>query len=276
MTVDADAFKAFEAERWGAKAESYDRLTGKVTRRLVEPLLDAAAVDDGARVLDLATGPGHLAAAAAERGAVTTGVDIAPGMLAVAAARHPHVEFVRADAESLPFPDDTYEAVVGAFVLNHLPRPETAVAEIARVLVPGGRTALTVWEGPPRSRLVSLLGEAARRAGVDPAGEVPEGPDPFRLARDEEFAQLLAGAGLEGVHVGTIELEHRAEDPDELWRGLLGGSVRGAALVESQDEPTRARIRAEFGRALEELRTGEGYAIPAVVKLASGRVPPAP
>ena len=275
MTTDADAFKAFEAERWGAKAESYDLVTGQVTRRLVERLLEAASVGAGSRVLDLASGPGHLAAAAAERGAVATGVDIAPGMVAVAAARHPQVDFVHADAESLPFSDHTFDAAVGAFVLNHLPRPEAAVAEVARVLVPGGRAALSVWERPPHSRLVSLLGEAARAAAVVPAGQVPAGPDPFRLADDREFARLLWDAGLEGVHVDTIELEHRAEDPDELWLGLLGGSVRGAALVEAQDETTRLRIRAEFGRVLESLRKGEGYAIPVVVKLASGRLAPA-
>jgi SAM-dependent methyltransferase len=227
-------------------------------------------------VLDLATGPGHLAAAAADRGAVATGVDIAPGMLAVAAARHPQVDFLRADAESLPFSDDTFDAVVGAFVLNHLPRPETALIEIARVLAPGGRAALSVWEQPPRSRLVSLLGEAAGAAGVVAAGEVPAGPDPCRLADDGEFARLLRDAGLDGVQVDTIELEHRAHDLDEMWLGLLGGSVRGAALVEAQDEPTRVRIRAEFGRLLEELRTPEGYAIPVVVKLASGRLGAAP
>ncbi|MGH2798109.1 MAG: hypothetical protein ACRDM0_10660, partial [Thermoleophilaceae bacterium] len=62
MRSDAEAFKVFEADRWGAKARSYDRLTGRVTRRLVDPLLDAAAARPAARVLDIATGPGHLAA----------------------------------------------------------------------------------------------------------------------------------------------------------------------------------------------------------------------
>jgi SAM-dependent methyltransferase len=271
--IDAEAFKAFEAERWGAKADSYDRLTGQVTRRLVEPLLDAAAVGAGTRVLDLATGPGHLAGAAAERGAVATGVDIAAGMLAVAAKRHPRVAFLRADAEWLPFADASFDAVVGAFVLNHLPGLEAALAELARVLAPGGRAALCVWDRPPRSRLVSLLGDAARAAGVEPAGEVPPGPDPFRLAADREFAAVLRAAGLDEVRVDTIELEHRGDDADQLWLGLLGGSVRGAALVEAQDEATRVRVRAEFGRLLEELRAGDGYAIPAVVKLASGRRP---
>src|SRR5215218_10209868 len=130
MTTGADAFKAFEAEGWAAKADRYDLLTGQVTRRVVEPLLDAAEVGPGARVLDIATGPGHLAAAARDRGAVATGVDIAEGMLALAAARHPEVDFVPGDAESLPFGDTSFDAVVGAFVLNHLPHPETAVAEV--------------------------------------------------------------------------------------------------------------------------------------------------
>jgi SAM-dependent methyltransferase len=276
MATGADAFKAFEAEGWGVKAASYGQLTGRVTRRVVEPLLDAAGVGAGTRVLDLATGPGHLAGAAAGRGAAVTAVDIAAPMLALAAAHHPEVDFVFGDAESLPFADGSFDAVVGAFVLNHLPRPETAIAEVTRVLAPGGRAALCVWEGAPRSRLVTLLGEAASAAGVEPGGEVPPGPDPFRFAVDEEFAGLLRGAGLERVRVDTIELEHLGKEPDELWLGLLGGSVRGAALVEAQDPAVRARIRSEFDRLLAELRTPDGYAIPAAVKLASGRRGSAP
>ncbi|MGH2821911.1 MAG: hypothetical protein ACRDLY_02620, partial [Thermoleophilaceae bacterium] len=98
-------------------------------------------------------------------------------------------------------------------------------------------------------------------------------PDPFRLADDRAFAALLRAGGLGAVQVDTVELEHRADDLEELWLGLLGGSVRGAAVVEAQDEATRARIRAELGCLVEELRSGGAYAIPAVVKLASGRKP---
>lgn len=237
----------------------------------MEPLLDAAEVGPGARVLDVATGTGHLAGAAAARGAVVTGVDLAPGMLAVAAARHPQVEFVQADAEELPFAPAAFDAVVGAFVLNHLPRPELAVAGCARVLGAGGRAAFTVWEGPPRSRLITLLGEAARAAGVDPTGAIPAGPDSFRFASEAEFAGLLRGGGLADVRVQTLDLTHEGDDLEQLWEGMLGGSVRGAGLVEAQDAPTRERVRLEFGRLVARLRDGERYRIPVAVKLATAR-----
>jgi hypothetical protein len=73
--IDPDAFNAFEAEGWEEKATGYDRFFGAITGQLVEPLLDAASVDAGTRMLVLATGPGYVAARArgAERGASVWG-----------------------------------------------------------------------------------------------------------------------------------------------------------------------------------------------------------
>src|SRR3954462_14213403 len=119
-STDPAAFTAFEAEGWTRKAATYDRLTGRATARLIEPLLDAAGVQSGTRLLDVAGGPGRCAAAAAARGAVPLGLDAAVGMVAVARA----IEFQQGDAERLPFADESFDAVVAAFVVNHLPRPE--------------------------------------------------------------------------------------------------------------------------------------------------------
>jgi len=116
---------------------------------------EGRAVGPGARVLDVATGPGYVAARAAARGAAAVGVDIAAAMVSLAARRHPELEFRQGDAEALPFADASFDAVLGNFVMLHLGRPEQAAAEFARVLAPGGRLALTVWDLPQRSRLAS-------------------------------------------------------------------------------------------------------------------------
>src|SRR3954453_2495582 len=180
---DPAAFKAFEAEGWTRKAATYDRLTARATARLIEPLLDAAAVQSGTRLLDVACGPGRCAAAAAARGAVPVGLDMAVGMVAAARARHPELEFRQGDAERLPFADASFDAVVAGFVVNHLPRPESALAECARVLRPGGSVAVTVWARPERMRLLGVLAEAVERTeAVRDPGLPSGGPDPFRFA----------------------------------------------------------------------------------------------
>src|SRR5215207_249100 len=86
---DADAFNAFEAAGWERQVGGYEDCFVPITTRLAAPLLDAAGVAAGARVLDVASGPGQIAAAAAERGASVTGVDVAEGMLALARRLHP-------------------------------------------------------------------------------------------------------------------------------------------------------------------------------------------
>lgn len=271
---EAAVYKAFEAEGWTRKAKTYDRLTGRVTARLVMPLLEAAGVQSGTRVLDVACGPGHIAAAAAAKGAEPVGLDAAEGMVAVARARYAEIAFQQGDAERLPFADASFDAVVAGFVVNHLPHPERALAEFARVVRSGGRVAVTVWDRPERMRLLGVLGEAVQGTeGVLDPGLPSGGPDPFRFADDVALAALLSGAGLAEAEVRSIAFELDVADTDELWEGLLAGSVRTAALIERQAEPVRRRIRAALEQAVAPYRSETGIALPVSAKLASGRRP---
>ena len=272
MASGAEEFKAFEAAGWSRRASTYGRVSGAITTRFVDPLLDAARVGAGTRVLDVATGPGHVAAAAAARGAEPVGVDIAEGMLAVARRDHPQLDFRRGDAEALPFADAAFDAVVGGFVLNHLERPEVAAAELARVLVPGAWLALSVWDVPERTRFIGLVRDAVARAGETASGEPPAGPDPFRFADDAQLRALLDGAGLQDVTVETVAVRHRvAGDAMALWDGLLAGSVRSAAAVEALSSPARERARAAFAELVTPHRVAGGHELPAVAKVGSGR-----
>lgn len=142
-TRSADAFNAFESAGWHHQAPTYDRFIGRVTRRFVDPLLNAADVGPGVRVLDLATGPGYAAAEAAERGATVIGVDVAPAMVRLAQQLHPGLDLRIADAEHLPFAHSSFDAIVSNFVVPHLGRHEHVINELTRVLSNGSTLALT-------------------------------------------------------------------------------------------------------------------------------------
>lgn len=114
-----------------------------------ELLCEAADLQAGWRVLDVATGSGNAALAAARRGCETIGVDYVPALLdrgrIRASAEHLDVEFVEGDAENLPFPDASFDAVVSIYGAMFAPNHDRAAAELARVCRPGGRIALASW-----------------------------------------------------------------------------------------------------------------------------------
>ena len=112
---DAEAIRTFEHVGWERAAVGYEAAFATATRQFIPALLDAAGVGAGRSVLDVACGPGFVAAGAAERGAVARGLDFSAAMLGVARARHPGIAFDQGDAEVLPYADGEFDAVVSNF-----------------------------------------------------------------------------------------------------------------------------------------------------------------
>jgi demethylmenaquinone methyltransferase/2-methoxy-6-polyprenyl-1,4-benzoquinol methylase len=104
----------------------------------------------GERVLDVAAGTGTSSAALARSGAQVVALDFSPGMIAEGRRRHPRIEFVEGDAEKLPFGDDGFDAVTISFGLRNVEHPKAALAEMYRVLKPGGRLVICEFSKPPR------------------------------------------------------------------------------------------------------------------------------
>jgi demethylmenaquinone methyltransferase / 2-methoxy-6-polyprenyl-1,4-benzoquinol methylase len=116
-------------------------------------LATVRAIDpqSGEHILDVAAGTGTSSAAVARNGASVTGVDIAAGMLDEARKRYPGVDFVLANAESLPFASDTFDAVTISFGIRNVTHPKVALDEFYRVLKPGGRLVICEFSRPPRA-----------------------------------------------------------------------------------------------------------------------------
>ena len=103
QTPDPEAFRDFEHAGWTSNVSEYEAAFARITSQAIGPLLDAVDLRPGARMLDVATGPGYVAAAAAERGARAVGVDFSAPMVARARTIYPTVEFQEGDAEAISF-----------------------------------------------------------------------------------------------------------------------------------------------------------------------------
>jgi hypothetical protein len=147
------------------------------------------------------------------------------------------------------------------------------MAGFVRVLRPGGRLALTVWDLPERARLLGVFLDAVAEAGATAPDDLPTGPDVFRFSVDEELERLMREEGLEQCAVTTIAFTHRVAGTDELWHGFLAGSLRVSALIVRQPEATQRRIRDCFDRLVRDYQSEDGLELPVSAKVASSRKP---
>jgi len=271
-STEPQAFKAFEHERWQSAARVYRNAFERLTSQVAVPLLDAAGVREGMRALDLASGPGHIAAGAAARGADVTGTDFSSAMVTMARERYPDLRFEAADAEALAYPDASFDAVTMGFLLGHLGRPAAAVGEAFRVLRPGGRLALAWWRSPEHCDAFRIMTEAIRARGNVDVG-LPPAP-PFELFGDPEMLRaLLAEAGFTGIAIREIPMTWTLDSAGEMFDAYLNGTARTAGLLQRQTPEALEGIRAEVeARCAPFVRDGKlALAMPAHV--ASGAKP---
>ncbi|GLX47690.1 methyltransferase [Streptomyces hygroscopicus subsp. hygroscopicus] len=263
----AGGFDAHERRMWAGAAEAYAGSFAALCAATAEALLDAAEVGAGTRVLDVGTGPGTVAAAALSRGAGVVAVDAEPGMVALAAANAPGAEVRHAVLPELPFPDDSFDAAVANFVLNHVEDPWAALIELRRVVRPGGRLAATIWHGTSNEAM-SLFDLALDEAGV----ERPVFPAPPDFARTAEGLRgLLEQSGWAEVVGEEVAWTHR-EDPEVWWSGPARGVAHRGLVVTGQTPGTVARIKSAYDRLVGERVAEDGLIdLPAVALLASGR-----
>jgi SAM-dependent methyltransferase len=232
------------SEVW-AVGEAYEAYVGRWSRRVAETFLRWLDVPAGGRWLDVGCGTGALTAAvlAAADPARVVGVDPSEGFVAHAAARtaDPRVRFRVGDARSLPVPDARFDAVVSGLVLNFVPDPVRAAAELVRAVAPGGVVAAYVWDYAEGMAMMRYFWDAA--AALDPAAaERDEGPR-FPLCRPEPLGSLWIDAGLTVVTVAALEVPTPFAGFDDYWTPFLGGQGPAPGYVASLSEERRDALR---------------------------------
>ena len=218
---------------------------------------DAAKIQAGQRVLDVGCGTGVLAREVSSRvGSIgnVVGVDPNPGMLAVANELGPEIDWRPGVAESLPCDDASFDTVVSQFGLMFFPDRTNAIREMLRVLEPGSRLAVAVWDSLENSESYAIEAEVLDRIGGKPAGDALRAP--FVLGDTKELKALFDDAGFADVevetHVGTGRFPSIRTMVEADLRGWL--PVMGVHL----EEETIDRIFHEAEGALARYVTPDG------------------
>jgi SAM-dependent methyltransferase len=226
----------------------------------------------GVRIIDLASGPGYVAAAAARRRATVLGIDFSTAMVAHAQRLHPGVEFREGDAEQLPMGNGLFDAGVMNFGILHLGRPQSALAETCRILRSGGRFAFSVWARPEETIAFGIVLRAVELHG-EPRVELPEGPPFFRYSDPGECTRGLLIAGFEDPRVIKIRQLWRLPPGDGLFNAMKDGTVRTGGLLRAQKPTVLNKIRAAIHELVEEYRKGDVVELPMPAWVASAVKP---
>jgi SAM-dependent methyltransferase len=234
------------ADVW-AVGDAYEPYVGRWSRKVAAEFVRRLDVPPGARWLDVGCGTGAVTStvvAGAAPGAVV-GVDPSAGFVGYAAASVPAARFAVGDARALPLRDGAVDMVVSGLVLNFVPDPDRALAEMARVT--RDAVAVYVWDYAEGMGFMRAFWDAA--AAVDPAS--PDEGARFPLCRPEPLREAFLGAGLGHVEVEPIDVPTPFADFDDFWRPFLGGQGAAPAylmaLPEPQREELRARLHADLG-----------------------------
>jgi SAM-dependent methyltransferase len=231
---------------WAA-GDLYEPYVGRWSRLVAREFLSWLSVPAHRDWLDVGCGTGALTQVILETANPhgVTGIDPSPGFIDYAKARtaSPLASFEVGDGQSLPVEVASFDAAVAGLVLNFVPEPSRAVAEMTRAVRPGGVVAAYVWDYAGKMELMRHFWDAA--VALDPAAiDLDEGRR-FSLCAPEPLSELFARAGLRAVEVRPIDVPTRFRDFDDYWSPFLGGQAPapGYALSLSADRRNRLRDR---------------------------------
>jgi SAM-dependent methyltransferase len=261
MTAGIRPHNRKAAAIWGSGGRDYDAISATIADA-IEHVVLRLAPRPGERFLDVATGTGLAARRVAERGASVVGIDIGARLIAAARALAPEVQFEIGDAESLPFADRSFDAVVSTFGVMFTSRPQDAARELARVCRQGGRLGLATWLPGDTIEGVFTMTRPYVTRPVDPP------PSPFAWGRRERVQELLGEAFDLKFETGVTTL--RRPSGKAVWDIFVAGDGPTKSLAASLDAERRRQLQADFAAFHDAHRNEIGVAMPREYLVAIG------
>lgn len=227
-------------------ADAYLRFMGRYSQPLAEQFVDLVDVRLGDRVLDVGCGPGILTAPLVSRcgDAAVAAVDPSPPFVAAARDMFPGIDVREADAEHLPYGDDTFDAALAQLVVHFMADPVVGLSEMGRVTRAGGTVSASVWDNAGTTGPLSVFWQAVHEVDSAAPGEAQ-----LPGSREGHLAELAEEAGLASIRSTSLTVRIPFASFDDWWAPYLLGVGPSGAYVVSLDDDRRNEI-AEHCRAL--------------------------
>jgi SAM-dependent methyltransferase len=269
MSVDPDEQRRASLDAWERSSAGWRRRAGSIatwSAPVAHWLVEAIHPQPGHRVLELAAGPGEtglLAAELIEPGGELISTDQAEGMVAAARARAEEMgiknaQFKVMDAEWIDLPLAHVDGVICRWGFMLMTDPGAALRETRRVLKPGGRLALAVWDTIDGNPWGLLPRRALERAGYAAPPPPPGAPGPFALSDPVQVRELLEQAGFQEIEQDVVDLLDHYEDAEEFWNETLDLSGTFRTAIAELDRDQRAQVRAALDVELEPYAQPDG------------------
>jgi len=271
--------------KWTSAAQYWEKhraIVKHMFQPVTQALVEVAQIDRGYSVLDIATGPGDPALSVAgllgPEGKVM-GIDPIPEMVAAARRAASHLGFSNAQfevafADHLPFPANTFDAIISRFGAMFFPSPVEAVRQMLRVLKPRRKLALAVWHSADTNPFFNTVSQVIDRY-VESPPPAPDAPDAFRFATPGKLRDILADAGVMAPTERLLQFNIQAPvSPEEFWilRIELSEKMREKVALLSSDQLTE--VKRQVLEAFRPYSTATGMSFPAQVLIVSGTTPP--
>lgn len=281
ITFDATKYKQTTKDQWEAAADAWHRW-GPTLRSWLGPaterMLDAAAVNSGCRVLDVAAGAGDQTLQVAARvgpGGSVLATDISPSILAFAEAEAKRAGYANVatramDAESLEVPEASFDVIISRVGLIYFPDQQKALSEMRRALVPGGRVAAIVYATADKNGFFSVPVSIVRRH-AKLGSPAPGQPGPFSLGGPGVIQEAFARAGFKDVRAEVVAAPLRMKSAAECLRFEKESFGALHQMLSSLVPTEREAAWTEVDVALREFEcTPDGFVGPCELVIAVG------
>jgi SAM-dependent methyltransferase len=243
--------KTIQGKLWSAAPQDWAQHFEPWFLPMYRKALNQLKPNEDHLLLDAGCGAGLFSNMAIKTGAQVIGVDAAPGLLEVAKRRNPRNNFLEEDLESLPFADNSFDIVAGFNSFQYAENFESALREARRVLKPGGRMVLGIWDKPEMSDATNVLKAIGKLLPPPPPGT----PGPFALSEDGKIENSCEDNDLTLIYETRVSCPFLYASLNDGIKSFMGTGPAAAAVNNSSKQIVEETI----ANALSPYRVAEGF-----------------